>query len=292
MRTAVFGVAPAIRPRGLCLLLHGLSEFIEKYTEVIDELRARGFMVATFDWRSQGGSQRALADPFKIHVEDFAQYDADLAAFMDQVVSPLGQGPIIALAHSMGGHILLRALKAKPALVEAAVLSAPMIGMQTEGYPPVVARSICKLQTVLGRREDWVWGADTLDPLTMDFAVQRVTRDRQRFARTQALLRAAPDLRTKGPSWGWLDASFRSIASLRQAGFGTGLTTPLLTFGAQSDRVVVSADCQRLMARLPRARYIPLSDAEHEILMERDGIRAQFWAAFDAFVAEQLSGRQ
>ena len=55
---------------------------------------------------------------------------------------------------------------------------------------------------------------------------------------------------------------------------------------------MVSADCQRLMARLPRARYIPLSDAEHEILMERDGIRAQFWAAFDAFVAEQLSGRQ
>ena len=292
MRATVVDVAPAIRPRGLCLLLQGLSEFIEKYTEVIDELRARGFMVATFDWRSQGGSQRSLADPFKIHVEDFAQYDADLAAFMEQVVSPLGQRPIIALAHSMGGHVLLRALKAKPALVHAAVLSAPMIGMQTGGYPVVVARSICKLQTFLGHRKDWVWGADALDPLTMEFAVQRVTRDPQRFARTQALLHAAPDLRTKGPSWGWLDASFRSIARLRQPGFGAGLTTPLLTFGAQSDRIVVSADCQELMQRLPKARYVPLSDAEHEILMERDAIRAQFWAAFDAFVADQLSGRQ
>jgi lysophospholipase len=272
--------------------LHGLSEFIEKYTEVIDELRARGFVVATFDWRSQGGSQRALTDPFKIHVEDFAQYDADLAAFMDQVVSPLDHGPIIALAHSMGGHVLLRALKAKPVLVQAAVLSAPMIGMQTDGYPSVVARGICKLQTLLGHRTDWVWGADKLDPLTMEFAAQRVTRDPHRFARTQALLRAAPDLRTKGPSWGWLDASFRSIARMRQPGFGSGLTTPLLTFGALSDRVVVSADCQGLMQRLSGARYVPLRDAEHEILMERDAIRAQFWAAFDAFVAEQLSGRQ
>jgi len=292
LRFAVFGVAPAVPARGLCVLLHGLSEFIEKYTEVIDELRGRGLVVATFDWRSQGGSQRCLADPLKIHVEDFSQYDADLAAFMEQVAYPLAQGPIIALAHSMGGHILLRALKAKPTLVRAAVLSAPMIGMQTDGYPSSVARSICKLQTVFGHREDWVWGADKLDPITMDFAAQRVTRDPQRFARTQALLRAAPELRTKGPSWGWLDASFRSIAWMRQNSFGRALTTPLLSFGAQSDRVVVSADCRELMRRLPAARYVALSDAEHEILMERDEVRAQFWAAFDAFLAEQLSGSQ
>ena len=281
-----------MRPRGICVLLQGLSEFIEKYTEVIDELRGRGFIVATFDWRSQGGAQRCLADPFKIHVEDFAQYDADLAAFMEQVVHPLAEGPIIALAHSMGGHVLLRALKAKPTLVSAAVLSAPMIGMQTDGYPPRLARSICKLQALLGHREDWVWGADRSDPLTMAFTAQRVTRDPQRFARTQALLRAAPELRTKGPSWGWLDASFRSIARMRHDSFGRTLTTPLLTFGAQSDRVVVSADCRELMQRLPSAHYVALSDAEHEILMERDSIRAQFWAAFDAFMAEQLSGRQ
>lgn len=292
MRTAVCGVAPAARPRGLCILLQGLSEFIEKYSEVIDELRGRGFVVATFDWRSQGGSQRCLADPCKIHVEDFAQYDADLAAFMEQVVEPLAEGPIIALAHSMGGHILLRALKSRPTLVRAAVLSAPMISMQTDGYSPRLARSICKLQTLLGHREDWVWGADSIDPLTMSFDAQRVTRDPQRFARTQALLRAAPELRTKGPSWGWLDASFRSISRMRQDGFGRTLTTPLLTFGAQSDRVVVSADCRTLMQGLPNARYVALSDAEHEILMERDSIRAEFWAAFDAFVAEQLSGPQ
>ncbi|MBS0279629.1 MAG: alpha/beta hydrolase, partial [Proteobacteria bacterium] len=32
----------ADKPRALCLLLNGQTEFIEKYFEVIDELRGRG----------------------------------------------------------------------------------------------------------------------------------------------------------------------------------------------------------------------------------------------------------
>ena len=100
--------------RGVCVLLHGQTEFIEKYAEVIGELGARGFTVATFDWRGQGGSQRLLANPLTAHIADFAQYDDDLASFLEQVVGPLGGGPPIALAHSMGGNILLRALHDRP----------------------------------------------------------------------------------------------------------------------------------------------------------------------------------
>ncbi len=33
---------------------------IEKYFEVVSELRERGFAVAVLDWRGQGGSARAL----------------------------------------------------------------------------------------------------------------------------------------------------------------------------------------------------------------------------------------
>ena len=38
---------------------------------MIGELNARGFTVATFDWRGQGGSARLLADPLKAHARDF-----------------------------------------------------------------------------------------------------------------------------------------------------------------------------------------------------------------------------
>ena len=49
----------------------GRGEFIEKYFEVIADLRRRGFAVATMDWRGQGGSQRMLPNPRKGHVRYF-----------------------------------------------------------------------------------------------------------------------------------------------------------------------------------------------------------------------------
>ena len=84
LRTAVFGAKP--ETRGVCVLLQGQTEFIEKYEEVIAELNARGFTVATFDWPGQGGSWRLLDNPMKAHIESFAQYDGALAGFSPRSV--------------------------------------------------------------------------------------------------------------------------------------------------------------------------------------------------------------
>ena len=48
------------KPRGTVLLLHGRTEFIEKYYPVIEKLLQRGFAVATLDWRGQGLSERPV----------------------------------------------------------------------------------------------------------------------------------------------------------------------------------------------------------------------------------------
>ena len=79
LRGAIFRVEG--QARGTIALLQGHNEFIEKYFETIDDLRARGFDVATFDWRCQGGSERELDDPRKGHIDDFALYQNDLEAF-------------------------------------------------------------------------------------------------------------------------------------------------------------------------------------------------------------------
>src|SRR5262245_29861089 len=79
--------APPNRKGTVCLF-HGRAEFIEKYFESIAELRARGFAVATVDWRGQGLSGRALADTRKGHVNNFDEYGADLETFMREIVLP------------------------------------------------------------------------------------------------------------------------------------------------------------------------------------------------------------
>ena len=46
-------------------------------------------------------------------------------------------------------------------------------------------------------------------------------------------------------------------------------------------------DDARFASRLRSGRVIVLPDARHEILSERDSIREDFWAAFDAFVPDE-----
>jgi lysophospholipase len=282
LRAARFAADPAMPPRGTCVLLNGQTEFIEKYFEVIDELRGRGFAVATMDWRGQGGSDRQLTDDSrKGYVTDFSEYDDDLAAFMAQVVATMRDTKPIALAHSMGGHNLLRYLAKQPDAFAKAVLTAPMVAVSFRGYAAWMVHMVTRIEGWRGNGAGWVWGMEARDPHAMNFANQMVTSDQTRFDRTQAILRGHPELRLAGATWSWLGAALRSMAWLKTQ--APRITTKLLVIGAGADRIVVTAQTRAFAARLPNARYLEIAGAGHEMLMERDDIRAQWWAAFDAF---------
>ena len=117
---------------GTVCLFTGRGEFIEKYFETISDLRRRGFAVACMDWRGQGGSDRLLKNARKGHVEDFADYARDLAQFMSNIVLPDCPAPYYGMAHSMGGHILLRSALTKVCWFDRIILSAPMIDILPE----------------------------------------------------------------------------------------------------------------------------------------------------------------
>jgi lysophospholipase len=78
------------------------------------------------------------------------------------------------------------------------------------------------------------------------------------------------------------------MADMRAPGYGEAISTPALFCGAGKDRIVITKAEEDLAARMPRADFMPFEDAEHEILMENDSIRARFWKAFDAFVAKYV----
>jgi lysophospholipase len=253
---------------------------------VIDELRGRGFAVATMDWRGQGGSTRLTEDSRKSFVGDFSEYDDDLETLMNWIVAPMlaaGEKPV-GLAHSMGAHNLLRLLARRPSRFSAAVLCAPMIAISFRGQKEFLVRSVIRYQLWRGRRSGWVWGMEARDPHKVTFATQLVTSDPQRFERTQILLREHPDLRLAGATWGWLAAALRSMDWLRRQ--AAAITTPLLIVGAGKDRICVTPEAENFAYRAPDAEYLEIPEAGHEILMERNAIRAKFWLSFDAFISK------
>jgi lysophospholipase len=284
LRAARFAADPGVTGRGVCVLLNGQTEFIEKYFEVIDELRSRGFAVATMDWRGQGGSSRVLDDARKSFVSDFSDYDEDLDTLLNWIVRPMlkpGEKPF-ALAHSMGAHNLLRHLVRQPAAFQACVLIAPMIAISLRGQRQWLVKAVTAFEVWRRNAGGWVWGMEGRDPHLVTFASQMVTSDLQRFERTQMLLREHPDLRLAGATWGWLAAAMRSMAWLRAR--AESVTTPLLIVGAGADRICLTPAAKAFAGRAPDAAYLEIAEAGHEVLMERNAMRERFWAAYDEFM--------
>ena len=86
------------------------------------------------------------------------------------------------------------------------------------------------------------------------------------------------------PTIGWVNAAFRLMQSFAQPEFPRRILTPALVFAAGDDRVVDSATVERFAHRLKAGHLVVLPQARHEILMERDPLRAEWWAATDAFL--------
>ena len=279
--------------RAICVLLNGHTEFLEKYEEVAGELRARHFEVVSLDWRGQGASERDVYGNRAGHIGTFDEYDSDLAALMLQAVEPIQRSlptplPVIALAHSMGAHVLLRYLHDHPRRIRCAVLVAPMLDVHTGKYSP---QQVSFVTTVFNLRKPstrFVFGVEERDPLDLTFEENAVTSDRARFERTQTLIKAQPFLRIFGPTFGWLGAALRSMRRMRRKTYAEEITTPLLVFGAGRDRIVHIQAIRDFVQNLPKARYVEIEEAQHEILMENDSIRARFWAEFDGFIEQQL----
>ncbi len=272
--------------RGTICLFGGRTEFIEKYFEIIADLRRRGLGVVTMDWRGQGGSLRPLANPRKCHVTDFAEYDRDLLRFMKDVVLPDCLPPFIALAHSMGGHLLIRNATTTGSWFDRMVIVAPMLAFNRErvGYPDWFARGVAETAGAVRLGQLYVAGGSDIPEEMRAFEGNALTSNLERWSRNRSLLEAAPDLALGSPTFGWLRAAYRSMARLAEPGTPARVQVPLLIFSAGHDRVVSSRAIEEFANELKVGTHIFIPASRHEILQENDDVRARFWAAFDAYL--------
>lgn len=276
---------PAGRARGTVVVLQGRGDFIERYFETFRELTGRGFCVAGFDWRGQGGSPRLQADPRLSNVPDFALYADDLRSFMQKVVCQKLPGPYFALAHSMGGCVLLEALTHETWFARA-LLTSPMLDVNTGRWPRGLARLAARVLFWLGLGNRLA-PARPVRPLgPKDFNGNVLTGNQLRYDRDQRTLLLAPHLGIGPVTIGWLYGAFRAMARLRKLPKATLLTCPVLMLVAGREFVTRTEACREFARRIANASCLVLGESRHEILMENDGVRAQFWAVFDSFIGD------
>jgi lysophospholipase len=274
-------------PRGTVVVLTGRGEFIEKYAmEIVGELLDRGFAVFAMDWRGQGLSDRPLPERDKGHIDNFSTYVGDLKLFLETVVGPAAPKPVLLLCHSMGGHIALRYLAEEGAgPLSAVVMTAPMTVLQREALLRSVLWVMPELPAVDQR---YLFGTGPFLSLANDFNANHVTHDERRYRFTGDWYRADPRLELGGPTIGWCRQATRSMSIVLQPGYIERIDIPILLMTAGQDQLIDPASHAPLAARLKRGEHLVIPEAAHEIMMELDPIRAQFWNAVDELAARIL----
>ncbi|MET3923988.1 alpha/beta hydrolase [Devosia sp. 2618] len=273
--------------RGTICLVQGRTEFIEKYFETISDFRRRGFSVATFDWRGQGGSDRLIGNKSLGYVDRFEDYWLDLKSFHGEILLPDCPPPFYLVGHSMGGLASLYAAINDRLMFDRIFLSAPMVSLD---HQPLSMKGMARVtetlsflglgQVPIGRKADKPVSETT-------FPGNPLTGDLLRYMRSVDVLKQRPDLTIGKPTIRWAAAAMGAMAEAAQVDFPGRIRIPLLMLAAARDTVVSTSAIEQLGLRMRTGRHLVIAGARHEMFMETDAVRGQVFAAFDAFITEQ-----
>jgi len=163
------------------------------------------------------------------------------------------------------------------------VLSAPMIDLpgHRTGF---AARALLRVLRLSGQGGRYIPGGNGDLVGVSSFVNNPLTSDPVRYARNAAILEEDPTLGIASPTVAWADSAFTAMRGFRASDYPSQIRQPILMLAASSDTVVSTAAIEEFAYHLRAGSHLVIAGSKHEILQEQDRYRAQFWAAFDAFV--------
>lgn len=271
------------QPKGHIAISHGFTESSQKYDEVIYYFLMEGYNVSILEHRNHGYSDRMVDDPSKVHIEDFNTYVEDFKTFMDTVVMPtVTDEPCYLYAHSMGGAIGARFLETSPEYFDAAVLSAPMLEIETGGIPIPLAKFISKAATLTGFGKSYVLGHGPFEETYNFENASTSSETRYKYIYNKKI--NDPMIRTNGATFNWLSASLKGseLASKNS----DKINIPVLLFQSGHDTLVKPNGQNTFVNNAPQATLIYVADAKHELYCEVQEIMVPYFNTIFNFFNE------
>lgn len=216
-------------PRTALLFVHGLAEHSGRYRHALAHFAERGFAAYALDYRGHGRSPGR-----RVHVDDFAEFTADVAAMQDVVRGFHPDRPLVLVGHSQGGLLaLLHALR-RPQGLAGVVVSSPFLGIQARSRPRAVRRLLASIVTPLLPRLQ-----------------QKTTVNTSRLSHDPEVGRAyrADPLVSRSVSLGWYAALHDAFAYVQaQAG---SLAVPALVLASPDDALADPEATRAFLAKAP-----------------------------------------
>lgn len=265
------------------VILPGRSEPAIKYAEFIFDLRNEGFNIFILDHQGQGASERLLADSQKGHVRFFSDYKKDLAAWINEVVLPESENHYrVVVAHSMGGAIATLYLAHNSTVFQKAVLSSPMLEVNTKPYSEPVGRILSRVLVAAFMGANYAPDRGPYIAQDDTFEKNEVTHSEARFNMAKAIFVTMPELVVGGPTNRWVNQSLKATKNID--GLAPKISTPILMFQAGMDLIVKPSRQNAFCAKSSNCTMIKFPNAHHEILQETDAMRDEAIEAILKFI--------
>lgn len=274
----------AAEKRGSILFFPGRGDNYEKYLESLHQWHLAGWKVTAADWRGQAGSGRLGDDAVTGHIEDYSIWIDDLAAFWADWTAST-PGPHVLSGHSMGGHLVLRAITEKRVQPDAAFLIAPMLGFFGNILPHRIMHGAAKLIKRFrgAKTRAWTWSEKPGEiPVGR---INLLTHDKERYDDELWWRENRPELVMGPGSWGWVERGYASMSAIFAADRLEQTATPVLMVATSNDRLIDMRAISAAADRMPKGEILQFgNEAHHEILREVDAVRDRAMAGIAEFL--------
>ena len=227
--------------KAVVVVVHGHGGHSGIFTRLVEYLVDRDYIIYSFDLRGHGRSPGQRG-----YINCWAEYRADLAAFLQLVRTQESQLPLFLIGQSMGGTIALDYLLKESPQIQGLVLMSPALGLNVSPWKLLIGRMLSGIRPHFALDAGIDLSTGSRDPEVVAAYAQDTLRHSQGTARLATELLKTID---------WVNAH------------ADELQLPLLVLHGGSDRVTPLASSRAFVERVTIAdkKLREYPDSYHEL---------------------------
>ncbi len=265
------------------VIFTGLSEFCEKYLELISFLNNQDMEILIFDWPGLGLSGAYGNPPTTSHTSGF---DNLLRAGCD-VIDKTGWADkrFFVIGHSMGGHLAFRLAGLKKYQIAGIMALSPMMLPQVTPTIPIFI--LASIVSICGFEKKIIPQTDKNTLLkTRKFNPQNLlSRNQKNIEKIIELINKNPSLARSGVSFGWISSALYScFKTTTRSTFLKKLKLPVVIIVGSEDKLISINAIRKSIKYLSNSQLVSINEAKHELYIEMPHVVEQTQSCIKGFI--------
>ena len=276
--------------KGTILLIHGFTSFTRKFDEITYYFLTQGYNIVRYDQRGHGFSSREIKDSLsKVHIDDFKTYVDDASLIYNEILLPNSENkPIFLFAHSMGGCVGSLLIEEYPEYFDAAILNAPMMGINLLGIPKPIVKAFVNAAIGFNKGASFAFDHQEFIPNEKVEIKKSSTKSKARYLYVSDLRNENIYYQTNGATFSWVNAALEATGNIFKPKQLKKINIPILIVQAEKDNLVSPKAQDKFARRTENTKIIFMPQVEHDTFNSKeDFLQAYYFELFN-FLEENL----